>query len=260
SVEGKQEALRLILKTADTPVVVAGGHWIQAFGLVSGEVSSSGKSIGIFGGVSGIAGQGANSLVLSLPAYGNRLIRKEALSQEAAFITVPQDAEFPAASARNGFEAAALDFTIDAEWLMPLPPESGPSLSQAEVIIDLGYGIKDKTGFALAQELKKKLVSMGLAPMFGATRKVTQDLKLLPLDAQIGQTGVGVNPRLIIALGISGAPQHIDYLGTRAEVLCFNKDAEAPLMKLNQTRPSPRVHPVAGDLFVTVKELIEKLG
>jgi len=142
---------------------------------------------------------------------------------------------------------------------MPLAPVAAPSLTQADVIIDLGYGIKDKAGFELAQELKKKLEAMGLAPMFGATRKVTQDLKLLPLEAQIGQTGVRVNPKLIIALGISGAPQHIDYLGARAEVLCFNKDAEAPLMKLNQTRPFPRVHPIAGDLFVTVRKLIDEL-
>ena len=96
--------------------------------------------------------------------------------------------------------------------------------------------------------------------MFGATRKVTQDLKLLPLEAQIGQTGVRVNPKIVIRLGISGAPQHIDYLGTRAQVLCFNKDPEAPLMKLNRTHPSPRVHPIEGDLFVTVRELVRLLG
>ena len=131
---------------------------------------------------------------------------------------------------------------------------------QAEVIIDAGYGIRDSDGLALVQELKKKLEALGLAPMLGATRKVTQDLKLLPLDSQIGQTGVRVNPKLVIALGISGAPQHLDWIGSRAEILCFNKDTEAPLMKLNRTRPAPRVHPIAGDLFETVRELLEKLG
>ena len=120
---------------------------------------------------------------------------------------------------------------------MPLPPVAAPTLAEADVIIDLGYGIRNEAGMKLAQELKETLEAMGLAPLFGATRKVTQDLKLLPLEAQIGQTGVRVNPKLIIALGISGAPQHIDYIGTRAEILCFNKDPEAPLMKLNQTRP-----------------------
>ena len=68
-----------------------------------------------------------------------------------------------------------------------------------------------------------------------------------------------MNPALILALGVSGAPQHIDYVGTRAEILCFNKDPDASLMRLNQTRPAPRVHPLAGDLFAMVKELIDKL-
>jgi electron transfer flavoprotein alpha subunit len=143
---------------------------------------------------------------------------------------------------------------------MPLPLVVAPTLSLADVIIDLGYGIKDKTRHKLAEKLKTKLETLGLVPMFDATRKVSQDFKLLPLETRIGQTGIRVNPRLIIALGISGAPQHNDYIGSRAEVLCFNKDPEAPLMQLNQTRLAPRVHPIAGDLFVSVKELIEILG
>jgi electron transfer flavoprotein alpha subunit len=69
-----------------------------------------------------------------------------------------------------------------------------------------------------------------------------------------------VNPKLVIALGISGAPQHTDYLGIRADILCFNKDPEAPLMKLNASRPAPRIHPVPGDLFVSLPELIARLA
>ena len=68
-----------------------------------------------------------------------------------------------------------------------------------------------------------------------------------------------VNPKLVLALGISGAPQHTDYLGARAEVLCFNKDPEAPFMKMGAAS-GLRVHPIAGDLFVTLKELIREVG
>jgi electron transfer flavoprotein alpha subunit len=210
--------------------------------------------------VTGIAQNSAGSLTFSLPAYEGKLVRHHVLRNESAFITVAPEADFPQPAAKGVFKATFLDLAVSPDWIMPLPPIAALTLSQADVIIDLGYGIKDKSGFDLAQELKKKLEAMGLTPLFGATRKVTQDLKLLPLEAQIGQTGVRVNPKLIIALGISGAPQHIDYIGTRAEVLCFNKDTDAPLMKLNQTRPAPRVHPIAGDLFVTVRELIDQLG
>jgi len=187
-------------------------------------------------------------------------VRQEQIADESAFLTMSGDAELPVQQSRENFNAVAVDFDVKPDWTVPLPPPIEPTLSTADVIIDIGYGVRDKAGMELARELKKKLEGMGLSPMFGATRKVTQDLKLLPLEAQIGQTGVAVNPKIILCLGISGAPQHIDYLGTRAEVLCFNKDPEAPLMKLNQTHPAPRVHPIPGDLFITLRELIEKLG
>jgi electron transfer flavoprotein alpha subunit len=260
SVEGKHELLRLIMKTADAPRVLAHPYWTDAFGITAGEGAAAGRNARIFGDLAVMAAEGQNTLSLVLPAYDGRLFRRERLDTGPAFFTVPPDAEFGSAEIQDGFMAAVLDYPLNAAWTMPLPPPSLPSLSQADVIIDLGYGIRDRSGFELAQELGKKLQVLGLSPLFGATRKVTQDLKLLPVEHQIGQTGVRVNPKLIIAIGISGAPQHIDYIGTRAEVLCFNKDPEAPLMKLNQDRPSPRVHPIAGDLFMTVPDLIARLS
>ena len=257
--DGKRGLLRLLMKASETGPVFAGMEWTGSFAFIAGESKTGGRSIMLCPGVTGIEKRGADRPAFSLPVYEGRLTRFSEYEQGPAFIAVAPEADLPAVAERTDFKALALAVEIASDWLMPLAPVAPPSLSQADVIIDLGYGIRDKTGFELAQELKKKLESMGLAPLFGATRKVTQDLKLLPLEAQIGQTGVRVNPKLIIALGISGAPQHIDYLGARAELLCFNKDIEAPLMKLNQARPFPRVHPIAGDLFVTVRELIAGL-
>jgi electron transfer flavoprotein alpha subunit len=258
--QGKRELVRAVMKTHAAPFIAAGKEWAGSFAYVAGETASVQNSVRLLSGVIEIKKQEAGVLSCALPAYEGKLVRRENLAAAAAFITVAEQAEFPVPTAGKAFAAFVLGLAIDSEWLMPLRPVASPTLSQADVIINLGYGIKDRAGFALAEELRKKLEAMGLAPLFGATRKVTQDLKLLPLDAQIGQTGVRVNPRLIIALGVSGAPQHIDYISARAEILCFNKDADAPLMKLNQTRPSPKVHPIAGDLFVTIRELIEKLG
>jgi electron transfer flavoprotein-quinone oxidoreductase len=260
SVEGKRELLRLIMKTAESPRILAHPYWTDAFGIMAGESVAAGRNARIFGDLTMISAEGPNTLSLALPAYDGRLFRRERLDTGPAFFTVPPDAEFGAAEKQDGFMAAVLDYPLNEAWTMPLPPPSLPSLSQADVIIDLGYGIRDRSGFELAQELGKKLAALGLSPLFGATRKVTQDLKLLPVEHQIGQTGVRVNPKLIIALGISGAPQHIDYIGTRAEILCFNKDPDAPLMKLNRDRPSPRIHPIAGDLFITVPDLIARLS
>lgn len=58
-----------------------------------------------------------------------------------------------------------------------------------------------------------------------------------------------------MAPGISGAPRDIDSVGSRAEVSYFNNNTEAPLMKLDRVRPVPRMHPIPGGLFVTVREL-----
>lgn len=257
--QGKRELVRTLIKPAKESVVIAGMDWTEAFALVAGESHGSGSDIRIFSEVVKMTVNGSGPLTLSSPVYDGKLIKTEMIEHGIPLISVAREADFPAAVPSREFEAAVVDVKLKPDWVEPLPPPSEPTLSQADVIIDLGYGIRDRQGMNIALELKKRLEALGLSPMFGATRKVTQDLKLLPLEAQIGQTGVRVNPTLIIALGISGAPQHIDYIGTRAEILCFNKDTEAPLMKLNQTRPAPRVHPIAGDLFVTVRELLNEL-
>lgn len=258
--DGKRELIRNLLKTSRTTVIFAGTEWAGPFAYVAGDSETQAARTLLCSGVTDIKKDSAGLLTFSLPVYEGKLMRHHALNGGSAFITVASEADFPAPDRSTDFSASVLDFPVSNDWIMPLPLDTAPTLSQADVIIDLGYGIKDRSGFELAQELKNKLEALGLAPMFGATRKVTQDLKLLPLEMQIGQTGVRVNPKLIIALGISGAPQHIDYIGTRAEIICFNKDTEAPLMKLSQTRPAPRIHPIAGDLFVTVRELIAKLS
>ena len=94
----------------------------------------------------------------------------------------------------------------------------------------------------------------------GGSRKVTEELHLLPADRQIGQSGVSVNPRVLLAIGVSGAPQHLNYIGPRAVILAFNRDPEAPLLTLNRRQQRPQVVPVVGDLFVTVPAFIAALG
>jgi electron transfer flavoprotein alpha subunit len=256
---GRLQVLRLIMEGMDSSMIVGGTAWNDAFGTTAGGYVVR-DPVQFASGITHILRNADGYLAVSMAAYAGKLVRQEMIADGSAFLTMSGDAELPVPNARESFTAVVVDVEVKPAWTAPLPPLAEPTLSTADVIIDIGYGIRDKSGMELAGELKKNLEGMGLRPMFGATRKVTQDLKLLPLEAQIGQTGVAVNPKIIICLGISGAPQHIDYLGGRAEVLCFNKDPEAPLMKLNQTHPSPRVHPIEGDLFVTVRELIEKLA
>ena len=119
----------------------------------------------------------------------------------------------------------------------------------------------DRDGYeAVIEPLERALREIGVRNVvIGGSRKVTEELHLLPNDRQIGQSGVSVNPRLLLAIGISGAPQHLNYIGGRATIVAFNRDPEAPLMTLNQRQSQPRVFPVVGDLFETVPALIAAL-
>ncbi len=134
-------------------------------------------------------------------------------------------------------------------------------MADADVIIDVGYAIRNRENFDLiVLPLKDRLEKIGVQNvMIGGTRKVVEDLKLLTPDRQIGQTGTAVNPKLIISLGVSGAPQHVDYLGERALIIAFNKDADAPLLTLNQRRARPKVIPLVGDLYELVPEFTKAL-
>jgi electron transfer flavoprotein-quinone oxidoreductase len=127
-------------------------------------------------------------------------------------------------------------------------------LADADFIIDAGFGLGSIDGFGeIVPPLETTLHEIGVAHVaVGGSRKVTEELKVLPPSAQIGQTGQSVNPTILLAIGISGAPQHLNYIGQRATILAFNRDPEAPIMTLNQRQPQPRVFPIVGDLFQTV--------
>jgi alkylation response protein AidB-like acyl-CoA dehydrogenase/flavin-dependent dehydrogenase/ferredoxin-like protein FixX len=131
-------------------------------------------------------------------------------------------------------------------------------LSDAEFIIDVGFGVGNRDGYeAVIEPLESQLRQLGVKGLaVGGSRKVTEELHILPNDRQIGQSGVSVNPRILLAIGVSGAPQHLNYIGPRATIIAFNRDPEAPLMTLNQRQARPRVFPVVGDLFETVPALL----
>ena len=135
------------------------------------------------------------------------------------------------------------------------------TLENAEFVIDVGAGLGSVDNLeTVVEPLRQALLEVGAPNVeIGATRKVTMDMSWLSDDRQVGQTGVRVNPRIMIALGVSGAPQHIDYVGERAVIFAFNMDAQAPLMTLNQRREQPKVFPVVGDLFKTLPKFVAAL-
>jgi electron transfer flavoprotein alpha subunit len=149
-----------------------------------------------------------------------------------------------------------------ADMLARVREEIGtPQLKDADFIIDVGFGIGSRDGYeAVIVPLERALRSLGVTQIaVGGSRKVTEELRVLPVDRQIGQSGVSVRPRILLAVGISGAPQHLSYIDPRATIIAFNRDPEAPIMTLNRRQARPRVFGVVGDLFETVPAFIAAL-
>jgi electron transfer flavoprotein alpha subunit len=120
-------------------------------------------------------------------------------------------------------------------------------LSQAEVIVAAGRGIRAQENL----ELVKKLAN-ALGAEVGASRPIC-DAGWLPMDRQIGSSGQTVTPKLYIALGISGAIQHQVGIKGSKTIVAVNKDREAPIFEV-------ATYGIVGDLFEVVPPLIDELN
>lgn len=119
-------------------------------------------------------------------------------------------------------------------------------LSSAERIVSIGRGIKDPENIALAQRLAD-----ALGAELAASRPIC-DSGWLPLDRQVGSSGQTVKPKLYLALGISGAIQHVVGMKGSEVIAAINTDASAPIFEIAD-------YGVVGDLFEVVPELLKQL-
>jgi electron transfer flavoprotein alpha subunit len=119
-------------------------------------------------------------------------------------------------------------------------------LSQADIIVAVGRGIKEKENLQLGE----KLASL-LGGEVAASRPIC-DEGWLPMERQIGSSGQTVAPKLYLALGISGAIQHVVGMKGARTIVAINKDKDAPIFEIAD-------YGIVGDLFETVPALIEIL-
>ncbi len=119
-------------------------------------------------------------------------------------------------------------------------------LGQAERIVAVGRGIKSQENIAIAERLAK-----AMSAEIAASRPIC-DSGWLPMDRQIGSSGQTVAPKLYVALGISGAIQHLVGMKGARTIVAINKDADAPIFEVAD-------YGIVGDLFEIVPALVTEL-
>lgn len=173
---------------------------------------------------------GANA-VLTRPISAGRALLDQASSGAVSFFTA-RGAEFPATD--SGGAAASIEVLapvdVSARGVTVVDIQktqsTRPALSEADVIVSGGRGMREGENFKILEELTDLL-----GGALGASRAAT-DAGMVPADLQVGQTGKIVAPNLYIAVAISGAIQHLAGMKGSNTIVAVNKDAEAPIFQV----------------------------
>ena len=194
-------------------------------------------------------------LVFTRQMFQGKLAADVSFSSDAPWFVTFQNGAFRGDKAEAGAAAAAVE-TVNAEIadgvIRNKPQEvfkeakQAVDLTQAEIIVAVGRGIKEQKNIEIAKNLAD-----ALGGDLAASRPIC-DSGWLPMDRQIGSSGQTVAPKLYLALGISGAIQHIVGMKGSRAIIAVNKDSEAPIFEIAD-------YAVVGNLFDIVPPLIEEV-
>jgi electron transfer flavoprotein alpha subunit len=195
------------------------------------------------------------SLLFTRQMFQGKFAADVSFTGEAPYIATFQSGAFRGDKVEDGSVAAPVEtvhVTI-ADGVIRNKPEApfkeakqAVDLTQAEIIVSVGRGIKEQKNIDLAQQLAN-----ALGGEIAASRPIC-DSGWLPMDRQVGSSGQTVAPKLYLALGISGAIQHVVGMKGARSIIAINKDSEAPIFEIADIA-------VVGNLFDIVPPLIEEV-
>jgi len=177
---------------------------------------------------------------------------KTAVRGEPPYFATASPGAFPADEVESGGNAEVVKIAVQPvaprrKFIELTGVQKGKAdLSSAPIIVSGGRGLKQKENFSLIFELAE-----AIGGSVGASRPVV-DAEWLPREYQVGSSGQTVSPKLYIAVGISGAIQHLVGMQTARCIVAINKDAEAPIFKVAH-------YGIVDDLFKVVPALTKIL-
>jgi electron transfer flavoprotein alpha subunit len=196
-----------------------------------------------------------DKLLFTRQMFQGKLAADVSFTCDAPWFATFQNGAFRGDKAEAGTAAAPIE-TISAEIadgvVRNKPQEvfkeakQAVDLTQAEVIVAVGRGIKEQKNIEIAQQLAD-----ALGADLAASRPIC-DNGWLPMDRQIGSSGQTVAPKVYLALGISGAIQHIVGMKGSRTIIAVNKDSEAPIFEIAD-------YAIVGNLFDIVPPLTEEV-
>jgi electron transfer flavoprotein alpha subunit len=196
-----------------------------------------------------------DTLLFTRQMFQGKFVADVGFTGEGPWFVTFQNGAYRADKVEAGASAAPVE-TVQAEIadgvIRNKPQEvfkeakQAVDLTQAEIIVAVGRGIKEQKNIEIAKQLAE-----AMGGELAASRPIC-DSGWLPMDRQIGSSGQTVAPKLYLALGISGAIQHlVGMKGSRA-IIAVNKDSEAPIFEIAD-------YAVVGNLFEIVPPLIEEV-
>ena len=191
-----------------------------------------------------------DSVVATRPSYGGSVIAKVGSNGLSPFCVTVRLKIYPESKEGAG---EVVEETVDASVFeskmtvteVKVESSGAVNLNEADVIVAAGRGLKNEENLAVVRELADTL-----SGAFGASRAIV-DAGWTAYSDQVGQTGKTVNPKLYIAVGISGAIQHLVGMQTSKNIVAINRDKDAPIFNISN-------YGIVGDALEIVPALTKK--